>query len=59
MAQFLPDCIELTAREAFDMVAALQSAYEVLVSSEWVGIAIEIEQAHATLIAKLFPDDQE
>ena len=59
MAQFLPDRIELTTAEAFAIVAALESAGQILHDTEWVTVAMDVEDAHATLIEKLFPEDQE
>lgn len=59
MAQFLPDRIELTSAEAFAIAAALESAGQILAGTEWVSVTMEVEEAHAVLVQKLFPEDQE
>lgn len=59
MAQMFPRRIELTTAEAFDLVAVLDAVHEVLVDSEWTGLVLEVEDVHAMLVEKLFPEDQE
>lgn len=59
MAQFIPPHIELTSSEAFQIVASLESAIQALADTGWVTISMELDDAHAILIDKLFPEDQE
>lgn len=59
MAQMFPSRIELTSAEAFAIVAALDAAHHVLRDTPWLTVSLEVEDAHATLINKLFPEDQE
>lgn len=59
MAKFLPDRIELTTSEAIEAIAVIDDCYRALISTEWMGLAMEAEEVRAMLVTKLFPEPEE
>lgn|GEM_PF-4726804 len=59
VAQSLPERIELTRLEAFQIVAALDDAIELLQETSWLGAVLDLEDGSEILIRKLYPREEE
>ena len=52
-----PSSVTLTRRQATDLLALLDVVVHALGETPMLGLVLDIEQAQALLIDKLFPDD--